>query len=164
MKFRTKLMMFTAAIALSAGMATAAAITTNDVLAMYQTYTWVEIKEGPTQIKVEAGKDGMTIEVIYDKESGAVIKTETSSADADEISRTGIEIKVVDTDFGDDEDGDDSDDDSDDGDDSDDSDDSGDSDDSDDSDDGDDSGDSDDSDDGDEDDSDDDGDDDSSDD
>ena len=139
MKFRTKLMMFTAAIALSAGMATAAAITTNDVLAMYQTYTWVEIKEGPTQIKVEAGKDGMTIEVIYDKESGAVIKTETSSADADEISRTGIEIKVVDTDFGDD-DGDD---------------------DSDDSDDGDDSGDSDD---GDEDDSDDDGDDDSSDD
>ena len=47
MKLKAKLMMFTAAVAFSATMASAA-ITANDVVATYQSqgYSYVEVKEG----------------------------------------------------------------------------------------------------------------------
>ena len=117
MKLKTRLMLFTAALALSAGMARAA-ITGNDVVRSYQeaAYNHIEVKEGPTQIKVEAIKDGVVIEVVYDKVSGEVIKTESRNASADETGRTGVELRTTREDFigdgGDDRDDDDSDDDS----------------------------------------------------
>ena len=153
MKLRSKLMMFTAALALSTGMA-AAAITGNGVLATFQAdgYTYIEVKEGLTQIKVEAIKGTTYMEVIYDKESGLAIKTETGTASAEDAAQTGTSVKIVNRDFEDanddenddmddvDNDDDDNDDDSDDAndEDEDDSDDDGDSDDGDDGDDGDD--------------------------
>ena len=100
MKLKTRLMLFTAALALSAGMARAA-ITGNDVVRSYQeaAYNHIEVKEGPTQIKVEAIKDGVVIEVVYDKVSGEVIKTESRNASADETGRTGVELRTTREDF-----------------------------------------------------------------
>ena len=100
MKLRSKLMMFTAALALSTGMA-AAAITGNGVLATFQAdgYTYIEVKEGLTQIKVEAIKGTTYMEVIYDKESGLAIKTETGTASAEDAAQTGTSVKIVNRDF-----------------------------------------------------------------
>ncbi len=122
MKLKSRLMMFTAALALSTTMAVAA-ITTKDVMATYQAqaYTFIRIKEGPTQIKVEAIKNGVKVEVVYDKETGAVLKEETETAGLFEAGRKGAFVRQVGRDFEDNDDGDeDGDDDTDDGDDADD--------------------------------------------
>jgi hypothetical protein len=145
MKLKTKLMMFTAAAALSAGAAFAAI--NPDALAqsyLAEGYSYVEVKVGPTQTKVEAVKADRKVEVVYDNASGEVIKSEFDDADDDYLGKTGVEIKTTDATFedGNDDEGDDSADDE--NDDSDDSDDEGD-DSSDESDDGDDSDESDDS-------------------
>ena len=103
MKLKTKLMMFTAAMALSSTMAFAA-VTSNDILTSYQAdaYTFIEVKESPTQIKVEAIKDGIKVEVIYDKETGAVIQRESYNVSGAEASRTGAFVRQVGEDFDDD--------------------------------------------------------------
>lgn len=105
MKLKTKLMMFTAATALSANMAFAA-IDAQALAASYiaEGYTYVEVKVGPTQTKLEAIKGDRKAEVIYDNATEAVIKSEFEDADDDYIGRTGIEIDTSDDDF---EDGDD---------------------------------------------------------
>ena len=128
-------------------------------------YTSVEVKQGPTQTKVEAVKGTSMVEAVYDNATGDIISQETQPADAEELAQTGVEIKTSDRDFEDlgdendddqadtdDDDHDDADDDSEDGD-NDDGDDDG-NDDGDDSDGDDDDGDEDDSDEGDDDDSD----------
>lgn len=112
MRLRTKLMMFTAAVALSANMAFAA-IDANALADAYlaEGYNFVEVKVGPTQTKVEAIRGTTKVEVIYDNETQAIIKREEETADGDDVGRTGKEVKTVDGDF---EDGDDDDDDDDD--------------------------------------------------
>ena len=107
MKLKSKLMMFTAAVAFSAGMAQAA-ISANDVVKSFQdaAYTHIEVVEGPTQIKVEAIKDGVKIEVIYDKISGAAIKTEHRRVTGLDSDSSGVEVTTSDSDFGDDHGGD----------------------------------------------------------
>ena len=101
MKLRSKFMLFTAALALSAGMAAAEPITGAGVLTTFkaENYTYIEVKEGLTQIKVEAIKGTMYIEVIYDKATGDVIKTESGTASAEDAGQTGTSLKVVDRDF-----------------------------------------------------------------
>lgn len=108
MKLRTKLLCYTAAIALTTG-AAFAAIDGNQLADDYlaQGYTFVEVKVGPTQTKVEAIKDGRKLEVVYDNATGDIIKQETERADADDASRTGKDVRTVRRDF---EDGDDDDD------------------------------------------------------
>ena len=105
MKLRTKLLSFTAAIALSAGMAFAA-IDGNALADKYleEGYTYVEVKVGPTQTKVEAIKGDTKLEVVYDNESGAIIDSETDGVEADDAAKVGKEVKNVSKDF---EDGDD---------------------------------------------------------
>jgi len=100
MKLRSKLMLFTAVMALSTGMA-AAAITRGDVVSTYQTqgYTYIEVKDGPTQIKVEAIKGSTYIEVVYDKVSGEVVSTESGTASAEDAAQTGVSVSTVDRDF-----------------------------------------------------------------
>lgn len=115
MKLRTKLMLFTAATALSANMAFAA-IDAQALADSYiaEGYTYVEVKVGPTQTKLEAVKGERKAEVIYDNATGDVIKQEFEDADDDYIGRTGIEIEDSGKDFedsDDDEDDDDEDDD-----------------------------------------------------
>ncbi len=125
---KTKMKLMVAGMILAAGMATAAVNTDlliSDLQA--QGYTWIEVKRGPTQIKIEAIKGSVKVETIIDAETGAVLKREVETASAAEQGRTGVELRDRDRDFidagqgGDDDSNDDSDDDnSDDGDDSDD--------------------------------------------
>ena len=67
MKLKTRLMMFTAATALSANFALAA-INPQALADAYvaEGYTYVEVKVGPTQTKLEAVKGQRKVEVIYD--------------------------------------------------------------------------------------------------
>lgn len=113
MKLKSKLMLFTAAAALSANVAFAA-INPEALAAAYQAegYTYVEIKVGPTQTKLEAVKGDRKVEVIYDNASEDIIKQEFDSAD-DYTGKTGVEIATTSRDFEDD--GDDRDDDEGDG-------------------------------------------------
>ncbi|MFN5996112.1 MAG: PepSY domain-containing protein, partial [Paracoccaceae bacterium] len=115
MKLRTRLLSYTAAIALTAG-AAFAAIDGNQLADDYlaEGYTFVEVKVGPTQTKVEAIKGDSKVEVIYDNETLEIIKKETETADGDDVGRTGKQVRKVDRDFEDDGDGDDDEDDHDD--------------------------------------------------
>lgn len=108
----------TALLLLSASYAPAA-ITGQDIAAQYQSagYTTVEVKVGPTQAKVEAIKDGIKLETVYDLATGEVLKSETETVDADEDVSPKVEVRNTDDDFtkdDSDDDGDDEDDDDDD--------------------------------------------------
>jgi hypothetical protein len=118
---KTKMKLMVAGMILAAGMATAAVNTDlliSDLQA--QGYTWIEVKRGPTQIKIEAIKGSVKVETIIDAETGAVLKREVETASAAEQGRTGVELRDRDRDFidvgqgGDDDSNDDSNDDSDD--------------------------------------------------
>jgi hypothetical protein len=113
MKTRVKLM--AAAFILSGTMAFAA-VTSDDLVAQYRAdgYTWIEVKTGLTQIKVEAVKGSEKIEVIYDKETGAVLKRETETASVQDQGRTGVQTDTRSRDFVDGRDSDDASDDNDD--------------------------------------------------
>lgn len=102
MTFKAKLMTFTAGFAFAASMASAA-ITANDVVKSYQEamYSYIEVKDGPTQIKVEAIKENVKVEVIYDKASGDVMKTEQHRIQGADAARSGVEVKTVARDFAD---------------------------------------------------------------
>lgn len=102
MTLKARLMMFTAAVTFSATMASAA-ITANDVVATYQSqgYTYVQVKDGISQIKVEAIKDGVKLEVIYDKASGNVISQETRAVQGSEAGLSGVEVQHSNGDFDD---------------------------------------------------------------
>ena len=88
MKLRAKLLGYTTAIALSAGVAFAA-VDGNAIADQYLAdgYSYVEVKVGPTQTKIEAIKDGVKTETIIDNETGLVLKTETEEADEEELAR-----------------------------------------------------------------------------
>jgi hypothetical protein len=74
MKLRTRLLCYTAAIALTSG-AAFAAINGNQLAEEYlaKGYDFVEVKVGPTQTKVEVIKDGVKVEVVYDNETFKII-------------------------------------------------------------------------------------------
>ncbi len=106
----------------------ALALTTDDVIATFQAdgFTRIEVKQGPTQIKVEAIRGTEKVETIYDAETGNVLKSEVETVGPNENIRPGVSIRNRGKDFvdvGDDDDDDDDDDNDDDGDDDDDSDD-----------------------------------------
>jgi len=115
MKLKTRLMLFAAAAALSVNMAHAA-ISGTDLAQAYlsQGYDYVEAKVGPTQTKVEALKGSAKVEVVYDNETGSILKQEQEVADGDDLGKTGSEIRTVERDFEDGDDDDDRDDDEDD--------------------------------------------------
>lgn len=100
MKLKTKLMMFTAAAALSANMAFAA-INPETLAQSYlaEGYSYVEVKVGPTQTKLEAVKGNRKVEVIYDNATSQIIKSEFEDADDDYVGRAGVKIEDSDKDF-----------------------------------------------------------------
>jgi len=115
MKLKTRLMLCTALVLGSGGAAFAqvsAQQLADDFVA--QGYTYVEVKDAPTQVKVEAIRGDTKVETVFDKATGAVLSTETQFADADEVGRVGVEIDREDDDFAGDDADDDSDEDSDD--------------------------------------------------
>ena len=74
---------------------------TDAVLAKFQDrdFDYIEIKEGLTQVKVEAIRGNQKLEVIYDRATGTILKQEQERADADEIGRSGIEFDRRNRDF-----------------------------------------------------------------
>lgn len=88
------------AIAFSSSMAFGA-ITTDQLISEYQTngYSYIEVKSGLSQIKVEAVKDGSRIEVIYDIATGAPIKTSTYSVGTIVTPDPGVRLRNTNRDF-----------------------------------------------------------------
>jgi len=82
-------------------------------------YEFIEIKNGPTQVKVEAIRGSEKLEIIFDRATGNILKQEMETPDSDEIGLSGVEIDTRNEDFldhhdiGDDHDDDDDDDDDD---------------------------------------------------
>ena len=98
-----KTIMLTTALVIWGG--AAMAVVTTDALVsdlQAQGYSWIEVKQGPTQIKVET---------VYDIATGAVIESETERASVAEQGRTGVEVQTRDRDFEDGRDDDSGDDD-----------------------------------------------------
>ena len=98
MKRTAKPLILIAGLAFSASMAQA--ITVADVVQTYRdaAYSGIEVKESPNQIKVEGVKDGVKVEVVYDKATGDVIKRESEAAGVDD-SNSGLEVSSTDHDF-----------------------------------------------------------------
>ncbi|MGL6212134.1 MAG: PepSY domain-containing protein [Paracoccaceae bacterium] len=107
----------TTALALLFTGAAMAAVNTDAVIADLQAqgYTSIEVKNGPSQVKVEAIRGTEQVEVVYDKDTGAVLKSEVGPVDTDEDADDGVSIRNEEDDFvdGDRNDSDDDEDDSD---------------------------------------------------
>lgn len=103
MSIKTTLITTTALAAFGASVAFAD-ITAQQLADAYSDYDFVEIKTGPTQIKVEATRGDQTLEVVYDIATGEIVKSEVTSADADDRGRTGVEFDTEDEDFSDESD------------------------------------------------------------
>jgi hypothetical protein len=95
-----KTIMLTTALVIWGG-AAMAVVTTDALVADLQAqgYSWIEVKQGPTQIKVEAVKGSVKVETVYDIATGAVIESETERASTAEQGRTGVEVQTRDRDF-----------------------------------------------------------------
>lgn len=106
MTLNAKLMMAGSALLLSATMAFGA-ITSDQLAAQYQAdgYSFISIKTGITQIKVEAVKDGTRYEKVYDIETGNVIDSDTYAIGAMSGTDPGVIVRVVARDFEDDHSG-----------------------------------------------------------
>lgn len=104
---KTRLLGLATAVTLYAG-AAFAAINGNQLADDYlaEGYDFVEVKVGLTQTKVEAIRGTTKVEVIYDNETFAIIKTERETADGDDVGRTGKQVRNIGRDFEDDDDGD----------------------------------------------------------
>lgn len=78
-----------------------AAITTDAVVADLQAqgYTNIEVRTGPTQVKVEAVRGTEQLEVVYDKATGEVLKQESGLAGAEDDLSTGVSLRDEDEDF-----------------------------------------------------------------
>ncbi|MBM1222247.1 PepSY domain-containing protein [Ponticoccus sp. SC2-23] len=115
---KLKLLTTTAAIAIAASVAFAQSSTDQIVSQLQaQGFTRIEIKEGPTQIKVEAIRGTTKVEYVYDNSTGELIKSEVERVSSDDDTSPGIQIRTESDDFVDDDDDDgfdDSDDDNDD--------------------------------------------------
>ncbi|WP_211092081.1 PepSY domain-containing protein [Aliigemmobacter aestuarii] len=91
---------FTAGLVFAGSMAFAE-ISPQTLAADYQAqgYTRVEIKTGPNQIKVEAIRGMQKTEVIYDRRTGAILKSEVEGVDSDDNTRPGVQIRERARDF-----------------------------------------------------------------
>ncbi len=95
-----RLMMTTAAV-MFAGTMAFAAITSDSVISDLQAqgYTRVEVKVGPTQMKVEAIKGTEKVELIYDTATGTVLKREAGTVGAFENTAPGVQVSDRNRDF-----------------------------------------------------------------
>ncbi len=86
-----------------------AAIDTDSLIAGYQAegYTTIEVTRGTTQTKIEAIRGTEKIEVVYDNETGATLKSESGVPEADDDILPGVTVRDRPRDFvrADDEDG-----------------------------------------------------------
>ncbi len=104
-----KLFATTAAFVLFSTGLSLAAVDTNALIDSLQSqgYTRVEVKEGPSQVKIEAIRGTEKVEVVYDKETGAVLKSETETVQPGDDIAAGVSVDTRDEDFLDDDSSDD---------------------------------------------------------
>jgi hypothetical protein len=83
------------------GSAALAAVTAESVISDFQAqgYDRIEVKKGPTQMKVEAIRGTEKVEVVIDTATGGVLKRETATASIREQGQTGVEVKERARDF-----------------------------------------------------------------
>jgi hypothetical protein len=62
-------------------------------------YTRVEVKVGPTQMKVEAIRGTEKLEIVYDKATGAILKREIETVRPGENTAAGVSIRDRGRDF-----------------------------------------------------------------
>lgn len=60
-----------------------------------QGYGFIEVKDSPSFVKVEAIRGTEKLEVIYDRSTGEILKQEIEGADSDEIGRNGVDVRSV---------------------------------------------------------------------
>jgi hypothetical protein len=91
----------TAAALLLAGAAPALALSTQELIDGYaaEGFTRIEVKTGPTQIKVEAIRGTEKVETIYDAASGAVLKREVEAVGPGHDTAPGVEVRDRGRDF-----------------------------------------------------------------
>lgn len=79
----------------------AMALTKDDVVADLQSagYTRVEVRVGPTQIKVEAIRGTEKLETVYDAATGAILKTQVRAVGADDNTTPGVTVRERGRDF-----------------------------------------------------------------
>ena len=113
---RYQLALLATAFSLTGG--AALALTTQQVIDTLSTqgFTRIEIKTGPTQIKVEAIRGTEKLEQVFDSASGTMLKSEVETVRPGEDTAPGVSIRDRNRDFlrdegnddaGDDDDGDD---------------------------------------------------------
>ena len=104
-----KLFATTAAFVLLSTGLSLAAVDTNALIDSLQSqgYTRIEVKNGLSQVKIEAIRGTEKVEVVYDKETGAVLKSETETVQPGDDLAAGISIETRDEDFLDDDSSDD---------------------------------------------------------
>lgn len=96
---KTRFLMTAAAVAIAGTMAFADAFTDQIVADLQgQGFTAIEIKNGINQIKVEAIRGDIKIEVVYDRSTGQILKQEQESSAGENI-REGVSIRDEDRDF-----------------------------------------------------------------
>jgi hypothetical protein len=93
--------LFAALAIVAAGSAVALALTPEQIAARYQAegYTRIEIKQGLTQTKVEAIRGTEKIEVVYDRATGAILKSETERATPGERGHSSTVLRSLGLDF-----------------------------------------------------------------
>jgi hypothetical protein len=108
---KRKILMLAIAAAFAGGTA-GAEVSTQSIIDGFtaQGFTAIEIKRGPSQIKVEARNGATEVEVIYDRETGAVLKQEQHQTRAGEDMHNGVSVRDRNEDFLDDDDDEDDDD------------------------------------------------------
>ncbi|TNC69837.1 hypothetical protein [Rubellimicrobium roseum] len=90
----------TAVMALSTGAALAQSAAEEVIAGLQaQGYTRIEVKEGPTQMKVEAIQGDTKLEYVYDRATGQVLSREVERVDGDDDTAPGVEIDREDEDF-----------------------------------------------------------------
>lgn len=100
MNIKSRLLMAGSALLFSATMAFGA-ISADQLASQFMAdgYSYITIKTGLTQIKVEAVKDGTFYEVVYDIQTGATIDTSTHAIGPIDTPDPGVVVKTVASDF-----------------------------------------------------------------
>jgi len=55
-------------------------------------YTYIEVKDGPTQVKVEAVQGGQKIELVFDRSTGAILKQQVGRSSFADRNKSGVEV------------------------------------------------------------------------
>ena len=85
-----------AAFAIFSGAAHADAFTDQIVSDLQaQGYDYIEVKDSPNFVEVEAIRGTEKLEVVYDRSTGEIIEQEEETADRDEQGQSGVDVKSV---------------------------------------------------------------------